>query len=112
MQEAAAAMGKSGLSNKYHLITGLMAFGVDCGDKLVRGMPETDETAIIKFMFVDFEKELGRVKAQELHLDGPRRSHWVVWHNKKFYDPAAGVFRKKPDYLTTCNFVSHLKVYV
>jgi len=110
--EAAEAMGKDGLSNKYHLITGLNTFGVECGDKLIRGLPSNDESAIIKFMFVDFRKELGKVQAQKLGVDGPRRAHWVIWHNKKFYDPAAGVFRKRPDYLTSCNFESHLKVYI
>lgn len=26
-------------------------------------------------------------------------SHWVVWHEGKYYDPGAGVFREAPKYL-------------
>lgn len=110
MEEAIKAIDKSGLTCAPHLRRGLNALGIQCGDKLVKGWPEKDETAIVKLLFIDFEKDLGKKQAKKLGLDGPRRGHWVVWHKNKFYDPDAGVFKNLPDYLSMCNYISHLKV--
>lgn len=111
-EEAIKAIGKAGLTRAPHIRRGLNALGVRCGDKLIKGWPERDETAIVKLMFIDFRKELGPEIAKQAGMDGPRRGHWVVWHKNKFYDPDAGVFKKLPDYLKICNYISHLKVYV
>ncbi len=34
-----------------------------------------------------------------LHVTNGHSRHWIIYDGRKFYDPAAGVFRKPPKYL-------------
>ena len=68
----------------------LRHFGIETGDRRVRGMAPDGTTALLFWQ--------SRVGA-----------HWTVWHKNKYYDPAAGVFRKVPNHLAGARVTSHLK---
>ena len=80
-----------GRTSTKQLIQALTHMGMCPAQKLKRGMPESG-LAMLKFT----------------HPDG--KPHWVVWENGKYYDPAAGVFRKVPNYLRMSRVTSHLRV--
>ena len=69
----------------------LLFFGIDCGRRLKRGSPGSG-TAILKFIHPD------------------KKSHWVLWKDGKFYDPAAGVYKKTPKYLEASKQTSYLEI--
>lgn len=69
----------------------LRQMGIGSSPRLKRGFPKCP-TAILKFV----------------HPDG--NAHWVVWHQNKYYDPVAGVFKKPPKYLSESRITSHLPI--
>jgi len=80
-----------GATSTKQLIQAFSQMGIACGDKLIQGFPKGC-SAILKFT----------------HPSG--KSHWVVWHKNKYYDPVAGVFRKVPRWLEKSRVTSHLKL--
>ena len=96
LEEVLKSIGKKGSTNTYDLIRGLDSFGFKCDSKYTLGSDfPKNGTAILRFT----NKE--RTKA-----------HWVVYFNKKYYDPNAGVFRKSPKYLKDADITSFLIVYI
>ena len=89
--DACCMMRTKGKTRTKQLIAALTQMGMYTGPRLKRGFPESG-LAILKFV----------------HPDG--QSHWVVWENGKYYDPAAGVFRKTPKYLQDSKVTSYLRV--
>jgi len=65
--------------------------GLATAPRRVRSWPKKDETALLFFQSED-----------------RKEAHWVVWHKGKFYDPAAGVFRRVPGHLADADMTSHL----
>lgn len=99
LEEAIALMKTKGKTSTSHLITALKVKGFHPTVGLTRknktsGFTWPDDIKICKF-------KTGKA------------SHWVVRHNDKFYDPAAGVFREVPKYLTNsgAKLVSYLVVF-
>lgn len=92
LEQAILLVGTRGKTHTKPLKKALRAFGVHCGDRRVRGMPNKDETALL------FWK------------GGGTKGHWMVWHKGKYYDPVAGVFRRVPRWLSESRVTSHLKV--
>jgi len=92
LDESIELMGTKGKTDTRQLKDALDAHGVEHGDRRIRGFP-TSGSAILWFTS-DFGK------------------HWVVWHNKKYYDPIAGVHRKLPNHLETARVTSHLPVII
>lgn len=91
LDEACKMVGTKGYTTTKRLIQALTMMGMSTGSRLKRGMPESG-LAILKVT----------------RFDG--RSHWVIWKNGKFYDPAAGVFRGLPSYLQNSKVTSHLRI--
>lgn len=91
LEESLMIFCRKGATRTKQLIQALRQMGIACGDKLIRGFPKGC-SAILKFT----------------HPSG--RSHWVVWHKNKYYDPVAGVFRKVPRWLEPSRVTSHLKL--
>ena len=91
LEESAMIFRSKGATCTKQLIQALSQMGVECGDKLIRGFPK-GHSAILKFTHPS------------------KRSHWVVWHKNKYYDPAAGVFRKAPKWLEQSRVSSYLKL--
>lgn len=91
LEDSCKLMRTKGRTSTKQLIAALTYMNMYTAPKLKRGMPESG-LAILKFT----------------HPDG--KSHWVVWENYKYYDPAAGVFRGKPRYLQESRVTSHLRV--
>lgn len=85
-------MKTKGITRTKQLVEALRKCDRQCADKLTRGFPSDNESAILLWT----------------HPDG--RKHWTIWHKKKHYDPHAGVFRKRPDYLAESRVTSHLKI--
>lgn len=108
LDEAIVAVGTTGKTSTRNLIDAVLALqsvghhNWTCGSSLNRTksnpLPEKG-TAICKF----------RLPAS-LEIGAPR-SHWVVYNNGKYYDPAAGVFRQVPDYLAKSKLTSWLPFY-
>ena len=85
--------GHKGRTRYKAVIQALHQLGVDSGPGWKKGFPKC-KTAVMLY-----------------RLDGEwTGSHWVVWHKKKYYDPAAGVFRKEPKWLKDSRVTSHLEV--
>lgn len=40
-----------------------------------------------------------------LHFEGSNDTHWTLWHNGFFWDPAAGVFRAYSDAVRQTSFL-------
>lgn len=83
----------AGKTHGTHLRRALDQMGIRHGSRMVRGEPTTG-SAILKFK------------------DHEGNAHWVLWHKNKFYDPAVGVFRKRPRYLEEARVTSHLTVEI
>lgn len=94
LEKAVMLVGRKGLTSTRHLVQAIRSVGGSCGSHLVRMAKgrELPETAILLFN----------------HPSG--RSHWVVWHRKKFYDPHAGIFRNIPNYLQDSKLTSFLEI--
>ena len=90
------AVGKKGYTRTHHIIKGLTEFGIECDDTYTLGdrFPK-DGTAVIRFTNPE------RTKA-----------HWIVYYDKKYYDPRAGVFKRLPKYLKDSDITSFLQVYM
>lgn len=89
LEESLMIFRRKGQTCTKHVVSALRQMGITCGDKLIRGFPKGC-SAILKFT----------------HPSG--KSHWVVWHKNKYYDPVAGVFRKVPRWLEPSRVTSHL----
>ncbi len=90
LDEACKLAGTKGCTTTKQLIQALTQMGMCTAPRLKRGMPESG-LAILK-------------------VTHRWRSHWVIWKNGKFYDPAAGVFRGLPSYLQNSKVTSHLRI--
>ena len=86
LDEAIERVGKKGKTKTRDLVRAFNLSGIQNKGRLFRGSPTCD-SAVLSFR----------------HPTGAR--HWVLWHKKKFYDPAAGVFREVPRWL---KLTSHL----
>ena len=86
-----AVMGTKGKTRTKIIRETLKKFGFKVGDRRTLGFPPDDVTAM-------------------LWWTGENGCHWVVWHNKKYYDPIAGVFRRVPKHLEGARVTSYLKV--
>ena len=91
LEEAIMLTRKRGGTRTLHLKRALHAMSIPHGNRRVRGFPK-EGSAILWFQ----------------HSDGD--AHWVVWHNNKYYDPAAGVFRNVPKHLHEARVTSHLPI--
>lgn len=105
LEESIKAFGTRGCTRARDLIAAAIKLQSEvaphwsCGDRLInsRNTPlPKNGTAVAKF-----------------RLTGTPgwKSHWVVYHNGKYYDPAAGVFRKVPEYLEHAKLTSWLPFY-
>lgn len=94
IDEACMLARTKGQTNTKKLKRILHAMSMEHDAKRTRGEPSRDETALLYFQSKD-----------------RKRAHWVVWHKRKYYDPIAGVFRKRPNHLQDADLTSHLKVY-
>jgi len=70
--------GKSGKTRTRDVVYALHTLGVECGDKLTRISKKTGKTncCIVK-----------------LHFDNTKNTHWTVFYNGLFYDPALGILK-------------------
>jgi len=87
------ATGHKGRTRTKDLVRALKSLGIDSGPGWKMGFPKC-ETAVL------------RVTHGEEYIG----SHWVVWHKKKYYDPAFGVSSKPGKYLGGSRVTSHLEV--
>lgn len=92
---AIVAIDKRGQTTTRDLRRGLEFFGVGCGNRLTR-------------------VKRGRALPPTciLALKGDGWKHWVVWHNQKYYDPAGGVFRKRPRSWGDARITSYLTISI
>ena len=93
LQEAVNAMGTGGKTTPKQIRAVFRRLCIPHSDKMIRGVP-SESSALLSWQC----DENRRIK------------HWVLWHNNKYYDPAAGVFRKVPKWLTDWHVTSHMKV--
>jgi len=91
LDDACLLTGTRGATRTKHLSKALTDLNISHAPRRRRGIPT--ETALLYVQSKD------RTKA-----------HWVLWHNKKYYDPAAGVFRKLPVHLEEADMTSYLEV--
>lgn len=94
LEEAIEAVGKKGLTRTKHLISALKKFDISCDDTYSLGSDYPD-SSIVRFSWLE-----------------ARKSHWIIFFNKKYYDPSAGVFRKLPEYLKKSKPTSYLRFYL
>jgi len=87
LEQAIIDVGKKGKTKTKDLIKGLKTNGVICGNRRKNGWPKGN--AILFYKIQNFY-------------------HWVLWYNKKFYDPNAGIFKTLPNYLKKSKYLSHL----
>lgn len=95
LEDAITAVGTRGKTNTAKLKKGLHRLGVRCDARRTRGFPPKTVTAFLYWKSDD-------------------HAHWMVWHKGKYYDPAAGVFRKPPQHTIDggARVTSYLKVYL
>ncbi len=94
LEKAINAVGSSRGTHPKHLRSAFRRLGVSRSDKMIRGFPAADTTAVLSW-----QKD-----------DDRRKKHWVVWHNNKYYDPMCGVFRKVPKSLKDWHVTSYMRV--
>jgi len=94
LEEACTLAGTKGKTSTKQLKRILRAMSVNHDDRRTRGFPPDDVTALLYWRSTDW------------------RSHWMVWHKKKYYDPIAGVFRDPPRWLADARVTSYLRVYL
>lgn len=95
LDEAIAIVGTKGKTRPKQIVAALKAKGLH------------------PFVGMTLMSKRGFIHPEETHLckfKGDRGSHWVIRHNGKWYDPAAGVFREVPRYLATAKLTSYLVV--
>jgi len=92
LEEACMLARTKGKTNTAQLKRVLVAMGVPHDQLRTRGFPRDDATAL-------------------LYWKSPNGDHWTVWHNRKYYDPISGVFRKPPRWLADARVTSYLRVY-
>lgn len=97
LDAARKACGTSGKTDGTHLRSALRSLGFTVGERMKKGRPInlTNQLAVLKYQ--DDKKSL---------------RHWVVFDGRKYYDPAAGTFRKEPGYLQASRVISHQLVSV
>ena len=80
LQDAVLLVGTNKGTNRHQLTAAIEAYGVRCSTP-----PDMDlsATSLIRYESTDGS-----------------RSHWLVRHKNKFYDPAMGVRRALPRYLS------------
>lgn len=91
LDEACMLVRTKGATRTKHLKRALRAMSVDHDERRKRG--PLPQTALLYFQSKDRSA-----------------AHWVVWHKGKYYDPAAGVFRKLPRHLEDADLTSHLAI--
>lgn len=77
-----------------HIKRAFAAMSIEHDEKRTRGFPPPppdDYTALLYW-----KSETG--------------APWMVWHRKKYYDPAAGVFRKVPKHAEFARVTSYLRI--
>ena len=92
LEEACMVMRTKGKTRTKQLKQALWQMGIKTADRLKRGWP-WEGLAILKFV----------------HPDG--KSHWVVWEDRKFYDPVGYIGVKRPKYLGNSRVTSYLRVW-
>jgi len=90
LSEAILLVGTKKETNLVQLLDALLAYGVDCGDTHV-GRTSLPTTALLRF-------------------EEGKRSHWMLWHNKRYYDPAMGIRRNIPNYLASSKMRYFLEI--
>jgi hypothetical protein len=92
--------GKRGGTRTRDLVNALANKGIQCGDKLVRLKGQAKPNVCIV----------------KLHFDDSKVTHWVVWHNGRFYDPSyygdGQLNAKKNEYQTGVRETSYLPVHL
>jgi len=91
LEDACLVVGTKGCTNTADLKAALDLLGIKHAERRTRGEPS--DTALLYFQSKD-----------------RKAAHWVLWHRKKYYDPAAGVFCKMPHHLEDSDMTSYLKV--
>lgn len=84
VEEACEAAGTRGKTRTKHIRDALRRFGVACGDRRIRHRTAWECLPDATLL---------------LHVTNGHSRHWIIYRNRKFYDPAAGVFSKPPKYL-------------
>jgi len=92
LDEACMLARTHGKTDTKHLKRVLHASSVPHDERRTRGFPPKGQTALLFW-----KSENG--------------CHWMVWHKNKYYDPAAGVFRKTPKHAKNARVTSYLRVY-
>lgn len=85
----------SGKTKTSQLIKALNFHGRKTAPRLIRGLGilDTDKTAICKVRWI-------------------AASHWIVYHNKKFYDPGLGAPVDSSEYLEFIKSLGHITSYL
>lgn len=90
LEKAIEDVGKKGLTNYRHLIKVFKKYNINCDNGCTLGGDHLDP-AILKFS-----------------TSNRKKSHWVIYFNKRYYDPANGISKRIPKYLQNSDIISHL----
>lgn len=93
LEQACNLAGTYGQTNTAHLKRVLRACSFPHGDRRVLGFPPDHVTALMFWRSAD-----------------NREAHWMLWYNRKYYDPIAGVFRHPPRHVANSRVTSYLVV--
>lgn len=80
LEEAIAIFGKRSGTTTKQVIQALTAAGVKCGTRLypARSYPRPDFCMAI------------------VHFKGTKSTHWTIWRDGRYYDPAFGIIEEYP----------------
>lgn len=94
LEESVRVFGRKGGTNTKQVAEALGKLGIKSGDRLVR--PK----------FLD---ELPSCCIAKIHFTDAKNTHWTVYRDGLYYDPAYGIYEFPPEYMRV---TSYLPVYL
>lgn len=92
IEEAIEKMGTDSSTERYHIIKGLKACGVKCGNEFIEVSEENPSYPPVCVLLIWF----------------PTYGHWVVHYHGKFYDPEFGLL---DECVTNARIGEYLEVF-
>lgn len=75
LEESITAFGKRSCTTTKDVIKALRSLGISCGDSLI-SLKKQEKTPTCMVV---------------LHFEGAKHTHWTIYHDGLYYDPASGI---------------------
>lgn len=89
LEESIAVFGKRSSTSTKDVIRALRSLGISCGDSLI-SLKKQAKTPVCMVV---------------LHFAGVKYTHWTVYHNDLYYDPACGILKEYPEGFRETSFL-------